>query len=57
MGLVGGIYRCGYQEVSVVIMYIGVVLRRYIGFLVLLIPTPLVIALFCISIPILLCSF
>ena len=35
---------CGYQEV-------GVVLRRYIDFLILLIPTPLVSVLFCSSIP------
>ena len=30
---------------------LGVVLRRYIDFLILLIPTPLVSALFCSSIP------
>ena len=30
---------------------VGVVVRRYIDFLILLIPTPLVSALFCISIP------
>ena len=29
----------------------GVVVRRYIDFLILLIPTPLVLALFCSSIP------
>ena len=34
----------------------GVVVRRYIDFLILLIPTPLVSALFCSSIPIF-CSF
>ena len=31
---------------------VGIVLRRYIDFLILLIPTPLVAALFCSSIPI-----
>ena len=30
---------------------VGVVVRRYIDFLILLIPTPLVAALFCSSIP------
>ena len=35
---------------------VGVVLRRYIDFLILLIPTPLVSALFCSSIPTF-CSF
>ena len=40
----GGIYGCGYQKV-------GGVVRRYIEFLILLIPTPLVLALFCSSIP------
>ena len=39
---VGGIYGCGYW---------GVVVRRYIDFLILLIPTPLVSVLFCSSIP------
>ena len=39
---VGGIYGCGYW---------GVVLRRYIDFLILLIPTPLVSVLFGSSIP------
>ena len=34
----------------------GVVVRRYIDFLILLIPTPLISALFCSSIPTL-CSF
>ena len=34
----------------------GVVVRRYIDFLILLIPTPLVFALFCSSIPTF-CSF
>ena len=36
---VGGIYGCSYQEV-------GVVVRKYIDFLILLIPTPLVSAIF-----------
>ena len=35
---------------------LGVVVRRYINFLILLIPTPLVSALFCCSIPTF-CSF
>ena len=39
---VGGIY---------VVWLLGVVLRRYIDFLILLIPTPLVSVLFCSSIP------
>ena len=46
---VGGIYGCSYQEV-------GVVVRKYIDFLILLIPTPLVSAIFCSSIPTF-CSF
>ena len=48
--LVGGIYGCGYQEVGVVIS------GRYIDFLILLIPTPLVLAPFCSSISTF-CSF
>ena len=46
--LAGQIYGCGYQEVGVVRMYrcVGIVVRRYIDFLVVLIPTPLVLALF-----------
>ena len=36
--------------------YMGVVVRRYIDFLILLIPTPLVSVLFCSSIPTF-CSF
>ena len=36
--------------------YMGVVVRRYIDFLILLIPTPLVSVLFCNSIPTF-CSF
>ena len=36
-------YGCGEQEVGVVL---GVVVRRYIDFLILLIPTPLVSVLF-----------
>ena len=43
---VGGIYGCGYW-----VWLLGVVLRRYIDFLILLIPTPLVSVLFCSSIP------
>ena len=35
---------------------VGVVVRRYIDFLILLIPAPLVFVLFCISIPTF-CSF
>ena len=46
MGVASG---CGEQEV-------GVVARRYIDFLILLIPTPLVSVLFCSSIPTF-CSF
>ena len=41
MGVASG---CGEQEA-------GVVVRRYIDFLILLIPTPLVAVLFCSSIP------
>ena len=41
---VGGIYGCGSQE-------LGIVVRRYIDFLILLIPTPLVYGLFWSSIP------
>ena len=44
----GGIYGCGYEEVGVVS---GCCVRRYIDFLILLILTPLVLALFCSSIP------
>ena len=50
---------CGEQEVGVAsgsgwnlwVWLLGVVLRRYIDFLTLLIPTPLVSVLFCSSIP------
>ena len=50
---------CGEQEVGVAsgsgwnlwVSLLGVVLRRYIDFLILLIPTPLVSVLFCSSIP------
>ena len=50
---------CGKQEVGVAsgsgwnlwVWLLGVVLRRYIDFLILLIPTPLVSGLFCSSIP------
>ena len=52
-------YGCGEQEVGVAsgsvwnlwVWLLGVVLRRYIDFLILLIPTPLVSVLFCSSIP------
>ena len=51
--------RCGEQEAGVAsgsrwnlwLWVVGVVVRRYIDFLILLIPTPLVSALFCSSIP------
>ena len=47
--VVGGIYGCGY---NVYVWLVGVVVRRYIGFLIIfLIPTPLVLALFCSCIP------
>ena len=50
---------CGEQEVGVAsgsgwnlwVWLLGVVLRRYIDFLILLIPTPLLSVLFCSSIP------
>ena len=56
MGVASG---CGEQEVSVAswsgwnlwVWLLGVVLRRYIDFLILLISTPLVSVLFCSSIP------
>ena len=52
-------YGCGEQEVGVAsgsgwnlwVWLLGAVLRRYIDFLILLIPTPLVSVLFCSSIP------
>ena len=55
---------CGEQEVGVAsgrgwnlwVWLVGVVVRRYIDFLILLIPTPLVSVLFCSSIPTF-CSF
>ena len=55
MGVASG---CGEQKVGVVsgsgwnlwVLLLGVVLRRYIDFLILLIPTPLVFVLFCSSI-------
>ena len=61
MGVASG---CGEQEVDVAsgsgwnlwVWLLGVVVRRYIDFLILLIPTPLVSVLFCCSIPIF-CSF
>ena len=57
-------YGCGEQEVGVAsgsgwnlwVWLLGVVLRRYIDFLILLIPTPLVSVLFYSSIPTF-CSF
>ena len=57
-------YGCGEQEVGVAsgsgwnlwVWLLGVVLRRYIDFLILLIPTPLVSVLFCSSVPTF-CSF
>ena len=56
MGVASG---CGEQEVGVAsgngwnlwVWLLGVVLRRYIDFLILLIPTPLVSVLFCSSTP------
>ena len=56
MGIASG---CGEQEVGVAsgsgwylwVWLLGVVLRRYIDFLLLLIPTPFVSVLFCSSIP------
>ena len=56
MGVASG---CGEQEVGVAsgsgwnlwVWLMGVVVRRYIDFLILLIPTPLVSVLFCSSIP------
>ena len=61
MGVASG---CGEQEVGVAsgsgwnlwVWLMGVVVRRYIDFLILLIPTPLVSVLFCSSIPTF-CSF
>ena len=44
----GCIYGCGW---NLWVCLVGVVVRRYIDFLILLIPTPLVSALFCSSIP------
>ena len=57
MWLVGVASGCGEQEVGVAsgwnlwVWLLGVVVRRYIDFLILLIPTPLVSVLFCSSIP------
>ena len=56
MGVASG---CGEQEVGAAsgsgwnlwVWLLGVVLRRYIDFLILLIPTPLVSVLFCSSVP------
>ena len=61
MGVVSG---CGEQEAGVAsgsgwnlwVWILGVVVRRYIDFLILLIPTPFVSVLFCNSIPTF-CSF
>ena len=61
MGVASG---CGEQEVGVAsgsgwnlwVWLVGVVVRRYIDFLMLLIPTPLVSVLFCSNIPTF-CSF
>ena len=61
MGVASG---CGEQEVGVAsrsgwnlwVWLLGVVVRRYIDILILLIPTPLVSVLFCSSIPTF-CSF
>ena len=61
MGVASG---CGEQEVGVAsgsgwnlwVWLLGVVVRSYIDFLILLIPTPLVSVLFCSSIPTF-CSF
>ena len=61
MGVASG---CGEQEVGVAngsgwnlwLWLLGVVVRRYIDFLILLIPTPLVSVLFCSNIPTF-CSF
>ena len=61
MGLASG---CGEQEAgeasgsgwNLWVCLLGVVVRRYIDFLILLIPTPLVFVLFCSSIPTF-CSF
>ena len=55
----GGTYGCGEQEVGVAsgsgwnlwVWLLGVVVMRYIDFLILLIPTPLVSVLFYSSIP------
>ena len=61
---VGGMYGCGEQEVGVAsgsgwnlwVWLLGAVVRRYIDFLILFIPTPLVSVLFYSSIPTF-CSF
>ena len=62
MGVASG---CGEQEVGVAsgsgwnlwVWLLGVVLRRYIDFLILLIPTPLVSVLFFAAASLLFCSF
>ena len=64
MWLVGVASGCGEQEVGVAsgsgcnqwMWLLGVVVRRYIDFLILLIPTPLLFVPFCSSIPTF-CSF
>ena len=61
MGVASG---CGEQEAGVAsgsvwklwVWLVGVVVRRYIDFIILLIPTPFVSVLFCSSIPTF-CSF
>ena len=50
MGVASG---CGWK---LWVLLVGVVVRRYIDFLILLIPTPLISVLFCSSIPTF-CSF
>ena len=58
-------YGCGEQEVGVAsgsgwklwVWLLGVVLRRYIDFIILLIPTPLVSVLFFAAASLLFCSF
>ena len=56
MWLVGGIYGYGYH---VYVWLVGVVVRRYIDILtiILIFPTPLVLALFFAAASLLLCSF
>ena len=49
--VVGGIYGCGGYGWNLWVWLVGVVVRRCIDFLILLIPTPRVSVRFCISIP------